>query len=67
MSELQDHEASEPPASAALAARLDQLLEEFAAAVVDNTPVSDAARIDRISRLEKLRAATAGLTKPTPS
>jgi hypothetical protein len=60
MSEPQDHEATEPPPDA-VTARLDQILEDFAAAVADNSTVSDAARIDRIARLEKLRAATAAL------
>jgi hypothetical protein len=61
MSELQDHEATEPPVMDAMAARLDQILEDFAAAVADDSTVLDAARIDRIARLEKLRAATAAL------
>jgi len=61
MSELQDQEAAEPPAADAMAARLDEILEEFAAAVTDTTAVPDASRIDRIARLEKLRAATAAL------
>ena len=41
--------------------RLDEILDELGTAVADNSPVSDAARIDRIARLEKLRAATAAL------
>ncbi len=41
--------------------RLDEVLAELAAAVADCTPVADAARIDRIARLEQLRAATAAL------
>jgi len=61
MSELQDQEAAEPPAADAMAARLDEILEEFAAAVTDTTAVPDASRIDRIARLEKLRTATAAL------
>jgi hypothetical protein len=44
-----------------MVARLDQVLAELAAAVADCTPVADAARIDRIARLEQLRAATAAL------
>jgi hypothetical protein len=44
-----------------LTVHLDEILDSFAAAVVDATPASAAARIDRIARLEKLRAATAGL------
>jgi hypothetical protein len=42
-------------------ARLDGVLAELAAAVADCTPVADADRIDRIARLEQLRAATAAL------
>jgi hypothetical protein len=52
---------TEPPAADALVVRLDEMLAEFAAAAADCTPVSDAVRIDRIARLEKLRAATAAL------
>ena len=33
--------------------RLDEILDELAAVVADTTPVRDAARIDRIARLEK--------------
>ena len=44
-----------------MTARLDEILDELVAVVADNTPVRDAARIDRIARLEKLRAATAAL------
>ena len=61
MSELGDHEAIEPPAADAMVARLDEILDDFASAVADNSTVSDAVRIDRIARLEKLRAATAAL------
>jgi uncharacterized protein DUF222 len=61
MSELGDHEAIEPPAADAMVARLDEILDDFASAVADNSTVSDALRIDRIARLEKLRAATAAL------
>jgi hypothetical protein len=60
MSELQDRQATEPPPDA-VTARLDQILEELASVVADNITVADAARIDRIARLEKLRAATAAL------
>jgi hypothetical protein len=60
MSELQDHEAIGSAADAGTA-RLDEILEEFAAVVADSTPVADAARIDRIARLERLRAVTAAL------
>jgi hypothetical protein len=61
MSELGDHEAAEPPAADAVVARLDGILDDFASAVADASTVSDAVRIDRIARLEKLRAATAAL------
>jgi hypothetical protein len=61
MSELGDHEADEPPAADAVVARLDGILDDFASAVADASTVSDAVRIDRIARLEKLRAATAAL------
>jgi Domain of unknown function (DUF222)/HNH endonuclease len=61
MSELQDHEVIEPPAADAVTERLDQILDDFASAVADTSPVPDAVRIDRIARLEKLRAATAAL------
>ena len=37
------------------------MLAELAGAVTDGSPTSDAARIDRIARLEKLRAVTAAL------
>ena len=61
MSALQDVEGSEPPTADAVVVRLDQILEELAAIVHDSTAVSDAARIDRIAWLEKLRAVTAAL------
>jgi hypothetical protein len=41
--------------------QLDEILEKFATVVTDDSAVSDASRIDRIARLEKLRAATAAL------
>ncbi|HEX8510174.1 MAG TPA: DUF222 domain-containing protein [Propionibacteriaceae bacterium] len=44
-----------------LVARLDEVLAELEAQVADCTAVSDAHRIDRIARLEKLRAVTAAL------
>jgi hypothetical protein len=47
--------------SDALVVRLDEMLTELAEAVADDTATSDAARIDRIGRLEKLRAVTAAL------
>ena len=50
-----------PPSPDPMVARLDEVLAELAAAVADCTPVADAARIDRIARLEQLRAATAAL------
>jgi hypothetical protein len=52
---------TEPPLADPVAARLDEILEELAAVVADKTPVPDADRIDRIARLEKLRAVTAAL------
>ena len=47
--------------SDALVVRLDQMLADLADAVADNSTTSDAARVDRIARLEKLRAVTAAL------
>ena len=61
MSVLQEDEATEPPSDDAVVACLDVILEELAAVVADGTSVSDAARIDRIARLEKLRAVTAAV------
>jgi len=52
---------STPAAVDPLVVRLDRILAELGEAALDPTPVSDADRIDRIARLEKLRAATAGL------
>jgi hypothetical protein len=60
MSAVQVVEA-EDPAADPLVARLDMLLAELGAAVADCTLASDAARIDRIARLEQLRAVTAAL------
>lgn len=60
MSEVQDHEAIEPPAGDAMVARLDQILDDFASAVADTSIVSDAVRIDRITRLEKPHAQVHG-------
>ena len=57
MSAFQDLEG-EPPAADAVVGRLDQILDELATVVADGTLASDAARIDRIARLEKLRAVT---------
>jgi Domain of unknown function (DUF222)/HNH endonuclease len=50
-----------PPSADPLTVHLDEILDSFAAAVADTTAASDTARIDRIARLEKLRAATAAL------
>jgi Domain of unknown function (DUF222) len=61
MSELQGNEDNEPVAADALVSQLDEILEKFATVVTDDSAVSDASRIDRIARLEKLRAATAAL------
>ena len=52
---------AEPPSADGLVARLDEMLAELADALVDKRPQCDAARIDRIGRLEKLRAVTAAL------
>ncbi len=60
MSALQDLEA-DPSAGDPLVGRLDEVLEDLATAVADTTPAIDASRIDRIARLEKLRAVTAAL------
>jgi hypothetical protein len=60
MSAVQVVEAGEP-ATDPLVARLDGLLAELGAAVADGKPTCDAARIDRIARLEQLRAVTAAL------
>jgi hypothetical protein len=60
MSAFQDLEAV-PPAADAVVRRLDEILDELAAVVADGTRASDVARIDRIARLEKLRAVTAAL------
>jgi hypothetical protein len=60
MSAVQVVEADQPTIDP-LVARLDGLLAELGAAVADCSLASDAARIDRIARLEKLRAVTAAL------
>jgi len=52
---------AEPPLADGLVARLDEMLAELADAAADDRPAPDAARIDRIARLEKLRAVTAAL------
>jgi hypothetical protein len=54
-------EGGGPSSSDPLTVQLDEILDSFAAAVADTTPVADACRIDRLARLEKLRAATAAL------
>src|SRR5215207_7877344 len=51
----------EPPSGDSLVVRLDEMLAELAGAVTDASPTGDAARIDRIARLERLRAVTAAL------
>ena len=61
MSALQEDEATEPLSGDPVVARLDVILEELAATVTDDVAVSDAVRIDRIARLEKLRAVTAAV------
>ena len=52
---------TERPSADGLVVCLDEILIALANAVADNGTVSDATRIDRIARLEKLRAATAAL------
>ena len=42
----------EQPSADMMVARLDEMLAELADAVIDGRPVCDAARIDRIARLE---------------
>jgi hypothetical protein len=61
MSALQENEGTEPPSGDAMVVRLDEILGGLAAVVADRTPAADAARIDRIARLEKLRAVTAAV------
>jgi hypothetical protein len=60
MAALQDLEA-DPSSGDPLVVRLDEVLEDLATATADSAPASDAARVDRIARLEKLRAVTAAL------
>jgi hypothetical protein len=72
MSALQENEGTGPSAADAVVVRLDEMLEELAAIVADSRPTSDAARIDRIARLEKLRARRTtgrrvGAVRPIPS
>jgi hypothetical protein len=52
---------AEPPSVDGLVARLDEVLAELSDAAADDHPACDAARIDRIARLQKLRAVTAAL------
>ena len=52
MSGLQEHEGTEPPSADSVVTRLDEILEELAAVVADNSTASDAARIDRIARFD---------------
>ena len=61
VSAIQLEPVPDAPSADRLVARLDELLAELAGEVADCTPVSDAVRIDRIARLEKLRAVTAAL------
>jgi hypothetical protein len=61
MSAFGEASETEPPSADPVTVRLDEILDELVAVVADNTPVRDAARIDRLVRLEKLRAATAAL------
>ena len=61
MSAFGEAPETEPPSADPRTVRLDEILDELVAVVADNTPVPDAARIDRLARLEKLRAATAAL------
>ena len=65
MSVLREDAGVEPPSDDAVVARLDVILEELAAVVGDGSAVSDAARIDRLARLEKLRAVTAAVQAVT--
>jgi Domain of unknown function (DUF222) len=64
MSAFGEAAETEPPTADPVTVRLDEILDELEAVVADNTPVRDAARIDRIARLEKLRAATADFRSP---
>jgi len=61
MSAFGEASETEPPSADPVTVRLDEILDELVAVIADTTPVRDAARIDRIARLEKLRAATAAL------
>ena len=61
MSALGDEKAAQPSTADPFSLRLDEILQELAAVVGDSSPVSDAHRIDRLARLEKLRAVTAAV------
>jgi hypothetical protein len=61
MSAFGEASETEPPSADPVTVRLDEILDELVAVVADSTLVPDAARIDRIARLERLRAATAAL------
>ncbi len=61
MSVRQEDEVIEPPPVDPLTGRLADILDELAAAVVDDKVTPDAVRIDRIALLERLRAVTAAL------
>ena len=61
MSALQGVEEIDGSALDPLVARPDDILAELRAAVDDHVEVPGADRIDRISALERLRGATAGL------
>jgi len=59
MSGLGEPDGTTPASADAVVRRLDEVLAELAAIVADDTPLADAVRIDRLARLEKLRAVTA--------
>jgi hypothetical protein len=61
MSAFGEASETEPPSADPVTVRLDEILDELEAAVHNNGPASDAARTDRIARLEKLRSVTAAL------
>ena len=61
MSAFGEAPETRPLSADPVTACLDQIMDELVAVVSDCTPVADAARIDRIARLEQLRATTAAL------
>jgi hypothetical protein len=61
MSTLPEDEVVEPSSADAVVARLEEILDELASVIRDDSRVADATRIDRIARLEKLRAVTAAV------